>query len=123
TVRQFAGGTSSQHEPWQIKQLMKPADLALLIGEGRSDSLHVYSIGPAGLIKGAVLIGETRDRANLAALKKAVSKLPKDAAVVLYCGCCPFKDCPNIRPAFEMLNKHGSMNHKLLDLSQNLKVD
>jgi hypothetical protein len=52
-----------------------------------------------------------------------LEKLPKDASIVVYCGCCPYRSCPNVRPAFNLLNSMGFKNHKLLDLPQNIKVD
>lgn len=109
-------------EPWTEAQLIKPKVLAQKLSEGNRD-IYIYSIGPSGLIKNAVLIGETKDNANLQKLKERVSELPKNAHIVIYCGCCPFKNCPNIRPAFSLLNEMGFKHHKLLDLPQNLKVD
>ena len=47
----------------------------------------------------------------------------KKRNIVIYCGCCPFKDCPNIRPAFSLLNSMKFTNHKLLNLPLNLKTD
>ena len=35
----------------------------------------------------------------------------------------PYKNCPNVRPAFTLLNEMKFTNHKLLDLPANLKVD
>jgi hypothetical protein len=43
--------------------------------------------------------------------------------VVIYCGCCPFRNCPNIRPAFNLLKEKGYTKPRLLNLKQNLKVD
>ncbi|RYE25855.1 MAG: hypothetical protein EOP45_04415 [Sphingobacteriaceae bacterium] len=56
-------------------------------------------------------------------LSSAVHLLPKTTSVVVYCGCCPFNKCPNIRPAFTALQKKGFTDVKVLDLPTNLKVD
>lgn len=109
-------------DSWRVEQLMAPADLAKIINDGK-ENIYIYNIGPAGLIKNAIEIGDGRDEKNIAKLKDEVSKLPKDANIVIYCGCCPFGHCPNIRPAFNLLNEMKFTNHKLLNLSQNLKVD
>ena len=109
-------------DSWRVEQLMAPADLAKIINDGK-ENIYIYNIGPAGLIKNAIEIGDGRDEKNIAKLKDEVSKLPKDANIVIYCGCCPFGHCPNIRPAFNLLNEMKFSNHKLLNLSQNLKVD
>ncbi|MBZ0097677.1 MAG: rhodanese-like domain-containing protein, partial [Taibaiella sp.] len=83
----------------------------------------VFNIGPSGKIKGAVNIGATQETDNLALLKKELEPLPRETEVVIYCGCCPFNHCPNIRPAFELLNEMKFTNAKLLNLPKNLKVD
>jgi len=109
-------------DPWTQKQLMEPVELADIINKGTT-GYYIYGIGPAAFIKNSVEIGEGRDKKNIQKLKKAVIDLPKDANIVIYCGCCPFADCPNVRPAFELLNQMKFTNHKLLNLSQNFKVD
>lgn len=107
-------------EPWLNKQLIQPAELAKNINE---KNIYIFNIGPAGLIKNATDIGEGQDKKNVEKLKNEVSKLPKDANIVIYCGCCPFGDCPNIRPTFKLLNDLKFTSHKLLNLPKNLKVD
>ncbi len=110
-------------EPWTTKQLMEPTELAKIIRNGSSERLYIYCIGPSGLIKNAVDIGEGKNKKNIEKLSNEVKNLPKDAAIIIYCGCCPFENCPNIRPAFTLLNEMKFTNHKLLNLSHNLKVD
>lgn len=112
-----------EKESWTEKQLMPPSELAKIINNGNNPNTYIFNIGPAGHIKNSIDIGEGRDKNNIAKLKKEVSKLPKDADIVIYCGCCPFGDCPNIRPTFSLLNEMNFTNHKLLNLPKNLKVD
>lgn len=116
----FSG--QQQGEPWSEEQLIKPAEFAKMINEEDPEVL-IYSIGPAGLIRNSVEIGPAKEEGNLSKLEKEVSELPRDANIVIYCGCCPFKDCPNIRPAFTLLNSMQFTNHRLLDIPQNLKVN
>lgn len=118
-----ASPSSSAGEPWSASQLLSPADLAKTLNNQKIPHPVIYSIGPQAVIKESIDIGSTRDKANLEKLKNNVAKLPKEANIVIYCGCCPFGNCPNIRPAFELLNKMGFKNHKLLNLTQNIKVD
>ncbi|MGV3540782.1 MAG: rhodanese-like domain-containing protein [Rufibacter sp.] len=110
-------------EPWKSSQLMAPAELAKILKEENRIKTYVYNIGPAGYIKDAIDIGDGRDPESVQKLKKEVAKLPKDAQIVLYCGCCPFKNCPNVRPTFQLLNEMGFTHHRLLNLANNLKVD
>ncbi len=110
-------------EPWTESQLMNPADLAKMLNDPSAKLPLIISIGPSGLIKNSVDIGPGKEKENIEKLRAELSKLPKDKEIVIYCGCCPFKPCPNIRPAFSLLNEMKFTNHKLLNLSQNLKVD
>lgn len=109
-------------DTWSQNQLMQPAELAEKLKEGDSKTM-IFNIGPSGKIKNSILIGSTQDQENLDALKKKLSATPKNTEVVVYCGCCPFQNCPNIRPAMAMLNDMKFTNAKLLNLSTNLKVD
>jgi hypothetical protein len=109
-------------EPWAPGQLMATADLAARINDGNAPK-YVFNIGPSGAIAGSIEIGSTQEPENLQKLRTALSDLPKDAEVVVYCGCCPFQNCPNIRPAMGLLNEMGFEHAYLLNLSQNLKVD
>jgi thiosulfate/3-mercaptopyruvate sulfurtransferase len=110
-------------DPWNVFQLMEPKALVDIITDPTQKQPLVISIGPAGLIKGAIEANPAKDKENLTQLRERLSKEPKDKQIVLYCGCCPFKDCPNIRPAFSLLNDMGFKNHKLLNLPTNLKVN
>lgn len=112
-----------EKEPWTEDQLMEPADLAEMINEPGSKLPLILSIGPGGGIKGSIDFGAAQDEENLEEFRKALLKLDKDTALVIYCGCCPFAPCPNIRPAFSLLMEMKFSNSKLLNLSHNLKVD
>jgi rhodanese-related sulfurtransferase len=117
------GAQENSGEPWTNEQLIATADLAKQINSSTKEAPLIFSVGPSGLILGAIEIGEAQDESNLLQLKSAVQDLPKDKDIVIYCGCCPFEDCPNIRPAFKLLKEMGFTNMKLLDLTNNLKTD
>ncbi len=111
-------------DPWTTAQLLAPATLAARLADTKTQPAPVvFDIGPAGRIQGAVEIGPTQDDINLAGLAAKLSELPKTAEVVVYCGCCPFGDCPNIRPAMTLLATKGFEKRQLLNLPKNLKVD
>ena len=109
-------------EPWGISQLLEPKLLSYEIESGK-DIPKIISIGPGVVIKNSIGIGECRYNENIEKLKSLVSGYKKDDKIVLYCWCCPFKDCPNIRPAFSLMNKLGFKNHKLLNIKNNIKSD
>jgi thiosulfate/3-mercaptopyruvate sulfurtransferase len=113
---------SPSSEPWNESQLLDPAILAAAIEDPEQETPYIYSLFHGG-IKDSKTFGPVSDKGNLNKLRKELEDLPRDAEVVIYCGCCPFKDCPNVRPGFAMLNEMGFTNHKLLNLATNLKVD
>ena len=75
------------------------------------------------MIKNSIGAGECRFKENLDNLEQTLLSLSKEKEIIIYCGCCPFKDCPNIRPVFSLMNKLGFINHKLLNVSNNIKTD
>jgi hypothetical protein len=111
------------NEPWKSSQLMAPGDLAKMITDQNVKQPIIFCIGPGAIIKGSIDIGLAKDSANLAKFKQQLARIPKDADIVIYCGCCPFEHCPNIRPAFSLLNQMKFTRHKLLNLEHNIKID
>ena len=105
--------------------LIQPKDLAAHL----SDRPAVFHVGFNVLyrnskhIPGAVYAGPGAKPEGLAALKAAVEKLPRDREIVLYCGCCPWDHCPNIRPSMALLQQLGFTHVKALYLPTNYKTD
>lgn len=117
-VPSTAGG-----DPWTQQQLLDPAELAKTLSTPKAVQPIVYSVGMQAIVKGSIDIGPTMMAENLSKLKQQLVKLPKNAPIVIYCGCCPFSRCPNIRPAMELLGNMKFTNYKLLNIPQNIKVD
>ena len=113
----------TQNDPWTAQQLMAPADLATVLNNSKILQPIVFSVGMQAIIKGSIDIGPAMKADNLNKLKQRLNKLPKNSEIVIYCGCCPFSRCPNIRPAMELLKDMQFTNYKLLNLPQNVKVD
>ena len=112
-----------RQEPWNDSQLMEPGTLASKINGHTTENLLIVSVGPDALIKGSVDIGPAQEQANIKKLRNYLKDVPKDKAVVIYCGCCPFDRCPNVRPAFNALKDMGFKNPWLLNLRKNIKTD
>jgi thiosulfate/3-mercaptopyruvate sulfurtransferase len=47
----------------------------------------------------------------------------KNRTIIVYCGCCPWEKCPNIRPAFKELQNLGFTHVKALYIASNFGVD
>jgi len=110
-----------KRDTWTQKDLIEPSVLAAIIANPKAKQAMVYNIGVVENIKGARNFGAASEKENLEKFKKTLSGLPKTSFVVVYCGCCPFNKCPNIRPAFNMMKSMGFVNGKLLNLPTNLK--
>ena len=111
------------NEPWTDKELKDPASLAATLGDVKAPQPVILNIGPVQQIKGAIAIGPVNASENLEKLKQHLARLPKDKEVIIYCGCCPFRRCPNVRPAFELLKKLKFTKAKLLNLPTSLNDD
>jgi hypothetical protein len=112
-----------KQDPWKDSQLMDPALLASRIEKHKVKDLVIISVGPEAIVKGSVDIGPTHEPENLEKLRTYLKDVPKNREIVIYCGCCPFVKCPNIRPAFALLMEMGFKNAKLLNLPKNIKTD
>jgi rhodanese-related sulfurtransferase len=77
----------------------------------------------AGHIPGAVLAGPAESAEGLETLRAAAMGLPRDREIVVYCGCCPWDSCPNVRPALALLRQMGFTRVKALVLQNNFAAD
>jgi hypothetical protein len=120
----FAFQSCSAQKPvnWTKDELIQPAALAQTI-ESNKDLPLIYCIGPGVVIPHSIDIGMVNDSENLQKFKKSISKLPRDTSIVIYCGCCPFDRCPDVRPAVALLKEMKFTNFKLLNLPDNIKTD
>jgi len=122
TVLVFAGSHAQVPVNWTNDQLMQPAELAKVIKENKNVPV-IFSVGPAASIPDSKGIGMVREETNLEKFKEELKKLAKDTKVVVYCGCCPYEHCPNVRPAIQALKEMKFTNYFLLDLPHNLRTD
>ena len=105
--------SQGQNDPWTPQQLLAPADLAKVLSNPKSPQPIIYSIGMQAVVKGSIDIGPAMRPDNLNILKQKLSVLPKNSQIVVYCGCCPFSRCPNVRPAMALLKSMQFTNYKL----------
>lgn len=110
-------------DPWTKQQLMEPSALVAMLANPKASKPFIYNIGVVENIQGAKNMGAASEKENLDKFKKAIAGLPKSSTVVVYCGCCPFSRCPNIRPAFKAMQAAGLKNGFLLNIPTNIKTD
>jgi thiosulfate/3-mercaptopyruvate sulfurtransferase len=77
----------------------------------------------AGAIPGSIYAGPGSDATGIDALLAVVKDQPKDRDIVLYCGCCPAVNCPNMKPAFAAMREAGFTNVKALWIEKNFDTD
>jgi rhodanese-related sulfurtransferase len=113
-------------DPWTTSEVLQAPDLAARLKKGENPSI-VY-VGPTFLyrgqhIAGAIYGGMGAKPEGIQSLLAAVKNLPKDKVLIIYCGCCPWNVCPNMRPAFQALKTAGFRNVKALYLPVRLADD
>jgi rhodanese-related sulfurtransferase len=106
--------------------LVQPPDLAAQLA-GKAAPV-VFMVGPNVLYRSkhiprSVYAGPGQSEAGLAILKAEAGKLARDREVVVYCGCCPWDRCPNVKPAVELLKQMGFTKAKALYLGTGFKAD
>ena len=102
--------------------LIQPEDLAEALSLPEAKRPLLVHVGFPTLYRSAHIAGskyagpcaKPEGRDSLTALLKTVKK---DRAIVLYCGCCPWKFCPNVQPAYAALKKLGFKRVKVLHIA------
>ena len=128
SVAPTLGDEKRSTDPWTAAHSVQPADLAREFGDkGGIPPTVVYvgfhSLFAGGHIPGATFHGSASTEQGLSDLRKWADTLPRTTNLVIYCGCCPFEKCPNIRPAFTTLDKMGFKKLRVLILPANFATD
>jgi rhodanese-like protein len=111
-----------------IPPRISPAELVKILQPANTKKPLILQIGPHTMfaqahIPGAEFIGATSTPAGIDALRKRVKSLKKSTFIVLYCGCCPWDRCPNVRPGYAELRKLGFTHVKVLYMANNFGSD
>lgn len=105
-------------------QQVTPEDLVKMLQSSSKQKPLMIQVGSHVLytqahIPGSEYIGPASGEAGLQQLRKRVESLPRTKFIVLYCGCCPWSHCPNVKPANDALREMGFRNVKVLYISDN----
>ena len=109
-------------------QLINPEDLVKILQAPKGEKPLILNVGPHLLymqahIPSSEYIGAGSDSQGIESLRRRVKPLPHNTFIVLYCGCCPWSHCPNVRPAYNELHKAGFTNVKVLYIADNFGTD
>jgi rhodanese-related sulfurtransferase len=113
----------AQWSPIAPGRLITPEDLAKMLQSGKEKPL-MLQVGSHMLflqahIPGSEFVGPGANEAGLQQLRKRVESLPRNKFIILYCGCCPWNHCPNVKPADDALHTMGFTNVKVLYIADN----
>lgn len=109
-------------------EMIEPAQFAARLKEtGKPKPLILQTGFPvlfrAAHISDSVYAGPDSKPEGIESLKAIVAKEPRDREIVIYCGCCPWEKCPNMRPAFAALKEMGFTNVRALHIPDTLAKD
>jgi thiosulfate/3-mercaptopyruvate sulfurtransferase len=114
-------------DPWKDSDLIEPQALAARITSSAPKPKILYVGFPilyrGAHISGAELAGPASKPEGLELLKQTAAKLPRSQELIIYCGCCPWDRCPNVRPAFRLLHEMGFTRLKLVTIPTNMSTD
>jgi rhodanese-related sulfurtransferase len=108
-------------------QLITPDELSQSLKAAAPKPL-ILNVGPRSMysqahVVGAEYMGAGSSDAGQQKLRDRVKGLPKNTAIVIYCGCCPWGHCPNIHPAFQALHSLGFTNVKAVYIANDFGTD
>lgn len=117
-------GESSSVAP----QLIQPEELARIVQSAKGPKPLIFYVGYRVLylqahIPHSEYIGPASETEGIQRLRKRVQGLPHTQSIVVYCGCCPWSQCPNVSPAYKELRAIGFSNVKLLYIADNFGKD
>lgn len=123
-----SGALAYQASLIPASRLINPDELVKILQSAKSEKPLMIQVGSHVLytqahIPGSEYIGPASSESGLQLLRKRVEPLPRSKFIVLYCGCCPWSHCPNVKPADDALRAMGFTNLKVLDIPGNFGMD
>ena len=109
-------------------RLVNPDELVKILQSNTSEKPLMIQVGSHVLytqahIPSSEYIGPASSESGLQSLRKRVDSLSRNKFIVLYCGCCPWSHCPNVKPADDALRAMGFTNVKVLYIADNFGTD
>ena len=113
-------------ELWTQGEVIQPADLAKRIEAGTAPPVICVAfpfLYRQRHIRGAKFAGPANKPEGIKELEALAATLSKEDEVAVYCACCPMKDCPNVRPAYETLKRLGFKMIRVVNIPNNMHND
>jgi len=123
-----ATGSFAQASLIPRTRLINPEDLVKALQSPKGEKPLMIQVGSHVLysqahIPGSEYIGPASSDAAVQQLRKRVESLPRNKSILIYCGCCPWGHCPNVKPADDALHAMGFTNVKVLYIANNFGAD
>jgi thiosulfate/3-mercaptopyruvate sulfurtransferase len=121
-------GFAYQASTIEASHLIDPEDVAKILQSPKGEKPLLIQVGfhvlyLQGHIPGSEYIGPASDATTLQKLRDRAQSLPRNKFIVIYCGCCPWDHCPNLKPAHDALLALGFTNVKALHIPNNIATD
>ncbi len=109
-------------------RLINPDELVKSLQSSKTEKPLIIQVGSHVLfsqahIPGSEYIGPASNESGIQQLRKRVESLPRNKSIIIYCGCCPWSHCPNVKPADDALRALGFTNVKVLYIANNFGAD
>jgi len=128
TILLLSGMLFAQATLIPASRLIKPEELVKLLQASNGEKPLLIEVGSHVLyseahIPGSEYIGPASSDTGLQQLRKRMQSLPRGKFIVIYCGCCPWGHCPNVKPADDALQAMGFTHVKVLYIGNNFGTD
>lgn len=117
-----AGGGTASELPTAVQ--IEPDEMAKILQSSKGQKPLVLHVGfknfySQARIPGSEYEGPASKPEGLEMLRKRLGPLPRKQFIVLYCGCCPWDKCPNVKPAYDTVRAMGFTNVKVIHIAEN----
>jgi len=126
--RAASAGSDVSTSPIPASAIIEPEELARILQSRDAEKPLILQIGFRFLfheahIPGSEYVGPASKDDGIKLLRQRVASLARGKFIVLYCGCCPWIKCPNVKPAYEALHSMGFTHVRVLRIGQNFGAD
>ncbi len=123
-----AGAADTDPGSIPTADLIQPAELAKILQSSARDRPIIIQVGSRVLfeeahIPGAEYVGPASSAEGREKLRQRLQSVSRQKMVVLYCGCCPWSHCPNIKPAWDIVRALSFSRAKVLYIANNFGAD
>jgi thiosulfate/3-mercaptopyruvate sulfurtransferase len=121
-------GFAFQENSIPKSELIQPEDLVKVLQSSTGEKPLIIQVGFRNLydqahIPGAEHFGPAGGEDGMQSFRERVASLPRDKFIVIYCGCCPWIDCPNVEAAARTLRGMDFKNFEALYIAHNFGTD